>query len=297
MRAGPLYMTLAGLAFTLMVVGVKEARSELVALDVMVWRGLIATPLAWAWARRSGETLVLVGRRAFAYRAGFGFFAMSCFYTAAKGLPIADLSIVTKLQPIIIAFAAPLVLGARERAGAWVWLILAAGLAGSAVLLAPALEVGNWFGLWALAGTVLSSGAHIAIRALGGTDRPEAVVVWFQATLFVLASLGLLVTENRWLEWPSAELVPYLVLTGVMATAGQLLLTHAYKLDRAATVAAAAYTSPLWAVIVDALFFSIVPGGHVWLGGAIIVGAGLFLVFRAPGDNPRPERPATTDET
>ncbi len=282
MRAGPLYMTLAGLAFTLMVVGVKQARTELLALDVMVWRGLIATPLAYLWARRSGETLVLVGVRPFIFRALFGFAAMTCFYTSAKGLPVADLSIITKLQPIVIAFAAPLVLGAHERAGAWIWGILAAGLAGSAILLAPGLEVGNWFGLWALAGTFLSSGAHVAIRALGGTDRPEAVVVWFQAALLVLASVALLVVEDRWIEWPTAELLPYLVLTGVMATFGQLLMTHAYRLDRAATVAAASYTSPLWAVAVDALVFSTLPGGHVWLGGSIIVGAGLFLVFRSP---------------
>ena len=47
--------------------------------------------------------------------AGFGFGAMFCFYSAAKGLSVADLSLITKLQPMLVALIAPVLLGSAER--------------------------------------------------------------------------------------------------------------------------------------------------------------------------------------
>ena len=40
-------------------------------------------------------------------RCVLGFGAMTCFFTAAKGLSLADLSILAKLQPIVLAILAP----------------------------------------------------------------------------------------------------------------------------------------------------------------------------------------------
>ena len=75
------------------------------------------------------------------------------------------------------------------------------------------------------------------------------------------------------------DLWPYVLGIGVTATGGQLLMTQAYAEDRAAVVAAASYTTPLWGVIADLLIFDLIPGSLAIVGGVIIVAAGLVLIF------------------
>ncbi len=280
MRAGPLYMVLAGLMFTLMTAAVRVTRQELGTLDVVWWRSAIGVAVAFAFTRGAGVGVVLVARGVFALRALFGLTAMYCYYTAAKGLAVTDLSILHKVQPILIAILAPLMLGAAERAGWIVWLLLAAGLIGCGVLLAPDLEVGSTYGMWALGGSVSSAFAHIYVRRLGSTDDPRIIVLWFMIAALVVATIALVAIEGTPFRMPPTDLLPYLVAVGVTAALGQLLMTLAYKRDRAVVVAAAAYSAPIWAVAIDVAAFDLIPGTNVIIGGSVIVAAGLVLLLR-----------------
>ncbi|MFW5925270.1 MAG: DMT family transporter [Myxococcota bacterium] len=277
MKRGALYMILASLMFTVMLGTVKVARQELSALEVMVWRATVSIPLALAFAWKPG--LAIVNRGGMVLRGLFGFGAMACFFTAARGLDIADLSIIAKLQPILIALLAPIALGRHERASGTLWLLLLAGLSGCALIVGPDLRVGSLYGLWAVAATLLATGAHLAIRHLGRSDDARTIVFWFQVAVLVLAlSLHVLLTGGG-MSLPSAALWPYLAGCGIAATIGQVLLTHAYALDRAAVVAAASYTGPAFAVLADLFVFGVLPGPAVVTGGLLVVGAGLVLVL------------------
>ncbi len=114
-RKGPLLMLGATLAFTIMVACVKEARAEMDALEVIVWRTLVSVPLALALVWRIG--LRVKAKKWLLARVTLGSIAMVFFFTAAKGLSVGDLSLVSRLQPIVVALVAPVVLGVAERAG------------------------------------------------------------------------------------------------------------------------------------------------------------------------------------
>lgn len=286
-------MVFATLMFTIMVATVKVARQELSAFEVIAWRSVIAVPITFALAHRSGVGIGIRNRRGMALRGGLGFAAMTCFFTAAKGLPLAELSIIVKLQPILIALVAPLALGRSERSGPMIWMVLVLGLAGCGLLIGPELSVGGTFGLWALGAAVFSALAHTTIRALGKTDHPLAIVFWFQVITLVLAVPGYALTEGGALPLPPSHLWPYLAGTGIAATAGQVLMTNAYRLEKASIVAAASYAAPLWAAALDMAVFGLAPSGTAVLGGTLVVGAGLLLVLRG---GPREEPAAELDE-
>jgi drug/metabolite transporter (DMT)-like permease len=281
MRKGVLLMMAAALALTVMIGFAKVARAELSTMEVMFWRGLISVPLALGIALRGGG-IGLHNRRVFALRAALGTAAMFCFFTATKQLALADLSLLYKLQPILVALVAPLVLGDTERSDWRLWLVLAAGVTGCAILLAPQAAVDLTPGLWALGATVFSAGAHICVRLLGKTDRPAALVMWFQLVMTLCALVVTLISNGGALPRAPIHLWPVLLGCGVCATVGQLLMTTAYRIERAPTVAAAAYVGPLWALIGDVVFFELVPGLNALAGGAIIVGAGLWLMRSRP---------------
>lgn len=276
MNRGPLLMLIATFVLTCMSATVKVARSELGALDIVVWRSLFAIPFAWWFARRGPLNIQKTGTMTVRVCLGFG--AMYCFFTALKGLPLADTNLITKLQPVLIALGAPLFLGRTERVEARTWLMLAVGVTGTAVLLAPDLTQGSVWGLWALASSVLSAGAHIALRGLK-SERSEAVVFWLQIAFFLMA-LALVLMVNGRLTIPSARVWPALVGVGLLAAAGQLLMTRAYALDTASRVATVRFIGPVWGIILDVIFFGGWPAIHVWLGGAIVVGAGLAVTLK-----------------
>lgn len=287
LRVGPLLMILAGLSFTLMVSLVQVAREEMSFLQVVFWRGILAIPLAMVWAARVSwrpqNAPVL------ALRVVLGFLAMSCYFFAARGLLITDLSLLGKLQPLLIAVLAPLLLGRREGGGLAVWVMLVLGLTGTAILLAPELQIGSVYGLAALGATVFSGLAHLCIRKLTATDPPARIVLYFQVGVTVL-SMPLLVGLSRvpaavelvgdGLSVPPLHLWLPLAGVGVFAFIGQMLMTLAYRADRAPIVATAGYTTPIWAVLIDIIAFARIPGWNAWLGGALVVAAGLWLVLR-----------------
>jgi drug/metabolite transporter (DMT)-like permease len=272
---GVLLMIGATLAFTAMVGFVRVARQDLSTIEVMAWRGAVALPLAAGLAWRPG--FQLINQRVFALRAALGFFAMYSFYTAAKGLSLADMTLITRTQPILLALLAPVVLGRSERPPRRIWVLLVLGVVGTAVLIAPDLQVGSTWALWAILATVFSAGAHLAVRKLGQTDHPAAIVFWFQAVVVVIGFGAL--WAGGGVSVPAPALWPWLVGAGVAATAGQILMTSAYRAEKAAVVGAASYTGPVWGVAGDAVFFATLPGLTELIGGGIIVAAGLWLVL------------------
>jgi len=279
-------MILATISFTAMVSLVKLARVELSSLEIVFWRSTVAVPLAMLLAVPVG--LRARSPRLLALRAGLGFVTMVGYFTAAGGLPVADLTLITKLQPVIVAVMAPLLLGSGERAGGRVALVLLLGITGCALIVAPELRGGGWYGAVALAAAVTSACAHTCVRALGSTVHPYAQVFWFQLGVLVLAGGTLWLTAG--LPVPDARLWPHLAGIGVFATVGQWLMTHAYRVDRAARVAAASYTAPLFALFVDLAIFSTPPGLPALGGGALIVLAGLLLLAQRADAPVAPER-------
>ena len=109
-------MVASGLAFTVMVTLVKLARVELDTISIMFWRGLVAVPVSFALAFRGwrGVPKAAMGPRAL--RCVLGFVAMFGFYYASSGVGIGELSFLSKLQPILLAILAPLLLGQIGRA-------------------------------------------------------------------------------------------------------------------------------------------------------------------------------------
>lgn len=273
-----LLMMASTVCFTVMFGFVKTARAELGAFEVMVWRGVVAVPLSWWLVRRGGGTVAVQQRGLLALRTLLGFGAMGCFFASAVGLGLSDITFIHKLQPIVLALLAPVFLGRSERAGGRVWVVLAAGLLGCALLLAPRPPSDLQWGLVALAGAAFSAGAHITVRKLGATEAPAVIVLWFQLGMTIIAFTAHGVSAGDAMGLPPGDLVPALLGCGLAAAGGQLLLTRAYQMDRAAKVAAASYVSPVWALVGDLLVFAIVPSPLALVGGAIIVAAGLYLL-------------------
>jgi drug/metabolite transporter (DMT)-like permease len=72
----------------------------------------------------------------------------------------------------------------------------------------------------------------------------------------------------------------FLVSAGICGGVAQIFMTEAYRHAEASTVAPFEYTSILLAIVVGYLAFGDTPTIHIVVGGAIVIGAGIFIVWR-----------------
>ena len=244
-RTGVLWMLAATALFAAMTAAVKLARVERGALEVMLWRSAVAMPFALfavqvgnksskAGALRGAlggslrASLRIDDRRGVFARSVLGFLAMFSYFSAAKGLAVAELSLVMRLQPIGVAVLAPWLLGVSERPGARVWVALVLGVAGGALILGPELAIGSVWGMWAAAAALFSAAAHTMLRRVARTERASVIVFWFQAFSTLAALVALLVGPG--LELAPMSIWPALVGAGLCSAFGQLALSRAYQL-------------------------------------------------------------------
>lgn len=200
----------------------------------------------------------------------------------------------SKLQPLFVAVVAPLALGRSERPTPTVLGALGLGMLATVVLVWPVLDEGavRWVSAcFAIAAAVFSCLAHTTLRALGATERPAAVVFWFQIAVG-LGALCAVAVGPETAHVPTLPQLPFLAGIGIAAMLGQVWMTHAYRADRAARVAAASYVSPLMGFGVDVAFFGRLPTWSAGIAAALIIAAGVMLLGSSepPGATASPER-------
>ena len=67
---------------------------------------------------------------------------------------------------------------------------------------------------------------------------------------------------------------------GLSGFLGQVAITEAFRSGEASVVAPFEYSALAWGLGLDWLIWHTLPASHTWLGAAIIIGSGLYLVRR-----------------
>src|SRR5690606_33957022 len=80
--------------------------------------------------------------------------------------------------------------------------------------------------------------------------------------------------------WPTPEIAALLVGAGIMGGIGQILMTEAYRHADVSVVAPFEYTSLILSIIVGYFVFSDIPTVEMLTGAVIVVGAGIFIIWR-----------------
>jgi drug/metabolite transporter (DMT)-like permease len=128
----------------------------------------------------------------------------------------------------------------------------------------------------AVCGAVGSALAATQVRSLVRTQHAATIVVYFSlfTALFALASLPF-----GW-RLPDAADAVQLVASGICGGLGQVLLTQSYRYGEASVIAPFEYVSMIWVLAASLFIFGVWPTPTVLIGTAIVIGAGLFVIFR-----------------
>lgn len=267
------WMLLAVLAFSVNNVALKSLTRSLDPLQIMFVRGTLMTlfilPIAW-------RTHALATRRIGAHvtRSLLGTSGAYLFILALSLAPVADVVALSFSRALFIVVMAVLILG--EVVGWRRWTACAVGFIGVLVMVRPGFGALN-LGLVAAAGdAVLSAAVALTLKSLGRTERPQTVVFYFGLFSALLTMVPAILV---WRD-PGVEGWTLLLLTGVLATLGQIANTRAWTEGEASIVAPLAYVQLVLSGGLAYLIFRETPDTLGLAGAAIIVAATLYIALR-----------------
>jgi drug/metabolite transporter (DMT)-like permease len=272
---------IAGAAATVGLAACVHAAAEHVPLgQIMAMRAGISMILILAYGLLTvpARTLLPVRYRPHLIRGAMACVAMALTYIAFARLPVTQAQTLTYLAPVLVVPFAMWRLGERFTAATGVALVL--GFSGVLLILGLTLDAGRAAFTGALAGlgaAVLIAVIQVTIRAMTSTESALSIALSFTVIVFVVMSLSAL--GGGWVM-PQGVAFWALLGAGVFGALNLVCLAEALARAPAATLAPLDYTGLIWALLVDWLIFSQVPGLLGILGSVLITVAALIVVLK-----------------
>jgi drug/metabolite transporter (DMT)-like permease len=245
--------------------------------EVITVRGTIATLLVGSFmiGLRHMPALRLVNPLVLS-RTMFDGLAMVMFTTALIHMPLAELSAINLVSPLIITAAA--VIFFAEEVGWRRWTAIIVGFIGTLIIIRPTPGAFNAWALLGVATAFAGVARDLITRKLD--PRMPSIVISF------LAALGSMVigpVMGLFEEWRPMALfdVGMLAISAAFVASGHVLVVMAFRgtVDVAA-IAPFRYTLLIWAGVCGYLAFGEVPDRFAILGSVLIVGSGLYALHR-----------------
>ncbi len=254
------------------VVFFRSACAIIPVVAVYAWRGELSA------AVRTGRPFGHLGRGLISVAGMFLNFA------ALARLPLVDVTAINFASPLITVALAAAIL--KERVRIYRWSAVVVGLVGVIVMLWPYLDLSHTVAAGSVASTIgivcavasafTNAGSVIQTRRLTDSETTASIVFYFSLICALISAVTL---PFVWYQptWP--ELIA-LVSIGILGGLSHIMLTESYRYAPASMVAPFDYTTMLWAFLIGYFFFDEVTTIHIFIGSAIVVVSGLFVIWR-----------------
>ncbi|HXR91561.1 MAG TPA: DMT family transporter [Steroidobacteraceae bacterium] len=260
------------------------------AMEVAALRGAASLPFLLAPLLLTGRLSELRPRR-FGLHLLRGLLTVGViwgFVYSVRVLSLADAYSIFLAAPLIVtALSAPLL---KEHVDGRNWFVIVIGLVGVLTMLRPSASSLMTLGAIAalFSATAYALGA-VALRVVTRTDTTASIVFW---TIALMTMCTALLAVDGWVP-VRPQHWGLLAAMGVLGAIGQSLLTEAFRAAPPSTVAPFEYTALLWGMGIDWAFWGVLPGARILLGGGIVIGSGLYLIWSERNKAAVPESPHT----
>ncbi|ESZ57182.1 DMT family transporter [Mesorhizobium sp. L103C131B0] len=273
---------LAGILFTgcaYFLFSTQDAAIKLLVVGISVWQimffrsiavligcAAIGGPPIFADTMRSPIVRPMLVRSAFTLGAWL------CYYNAARSLQLAELTTIYYAAPIIVTVLSVVMLG--EKVPLLRWLAVFIGFVGVFIACDPTRLGLSVPMLLVLAAAVLWGIAVVLLRKTALAERTLIQLVLNNFYFLVFSAVPALFV---W-QMPDWRQLLLLISVGALGGVAQFMLFEGMKRAPVSIVAPFEYTSLVWAFGLGFAIWGDVPRREVFLGAALIVGAGLLII-------------------
>ncbi len=263
----------------------------------------IIMPLSGGWTvlrtRRPGAHLL---------RGAFIVCANVCLFLGLAALPIADAVAIFFISPLAIAVMSVIFLG--ETVGPRRWAAIILGLIGVLLIVQPGTDAFQVASLLPAISALLYGAMHMVTRKVRRTESATTMTFYVILTFLITSAIiGALIGDGRYAGGPHPALefllrkwapiaradMWIILMLGIAGVMGSWLISQAYRLSEAALVAPFEYVAMPISIFWGVAFFGTWPMLNAWAGILLIVGSGLYMLWRetasgAAKPNPRYRR-------
>lgn len=271
-------MSIAMAGFTANDTMTKFASASMNMGQVMLIRGIFATLLVGllAWSQGALKNPRKAAHPLLMLRAAAEAAATVAFLVALSHISLATTSSVLQALPLAVTMGAALVFGEEVR---WRrWLAIAVGFTGVLIIVRPGTDGFNFYAVWALASVFFCTVRDLATKRLPETV-PTLLVSTVTSVVVTVCGVFLVGPMGGWSPMTGTSL-GVLFMAAVLLLIGYQCIIQAMRTAEISYVAPFRYTALLWAIVLGFLIFGDVPDGPMMLGAAIIVGSGLYTIYR-----------------
>lgn len=250
----------------------RSAFAILPVLVIYAWRGELRTAI------RTNRPLGQLGRGTLSTG------GMFTNFSALTRLPLADVTAITFASPLITVALAAIVL--KEHVRLYRWTAVVIGFLGVIVMLIPHLDISHYGAAGAATATAgaayaiisacCNAGTVIQTRRLTQSETTSSIVFYFS---LICAIAGAATYPLGW-HTPTWSELAMLISLGLLGGLAHIFLTESYRHASASLIAPFDYSSMLWALLLGWWLFGELPAPLVYVGGVIVAGAGLFVIWR-----------------
>ena len=220
-------------------------------------------------------------------------FANITFFLGLATLPLAEGVAIFFISPLLITIFSVIFL--KENVGPRRWAAVTIGLIGVLVILRPGSATFQTASLLPLMAAFGYATLHMLTRYIGKTESAASMSFYIQLTFLVVClMLGLTIGDGKfsgWSDpsleflfrawsWPSSDHYSILILIGTTSAFGGFFISQAYRISEAAVVAPFEYIALPIAIFWGVIVFGESPDKTTLMGIALILGSGLYIIWR-----------------
>ena len=275
---------------------IKDLSAAYPVYEMQIFRGGAALILIFGWIVAGGglrQLLITRPSGLLLLRALILSLASLSFYVSLAGMKFADAVAIYFSLPMMIAALSSRVIG--EQVPPRRWVVIAVAFVGVGIIAQPGSGVFNPASLIVLFSTLCYAVGLMLTRPVG-MRVPSAVMGLWQLIGFVTSGILLALVfgtgafhdaahpslsylTQGWITptpWDLVEMRAF----GVLAALATILYTAGYKGVAPSFVAPFEYPSLIWASLWQYILWRDVPGANTFAGAALVVAAGLWMIWR-----------------
>ncbi len=281
--------------FSFQNIAIKSLSAGYPVLQIVILRSLVALPatiiLFWMEGNRGIPTTKQ--RRMELWRGLFLFISYTTYFMGLSALLLAEAASIRFSAPLTITALSVLMLG--EKVGPRRWTALIVGFCGVLFIVQPGTANFNMGSVFVFVATVFYALALMLTRRLKNHDSSATMAYYstlvYLVSAFVLAPLVLLVGEmpdahpsiaflfRAW-SMPTLFDLSIMLGLGVVWASGMFLVAKAYSLALASVASPFEYVTLPINVMWGYVIWNEIPTLYTWLGAALTLGSGLYILFR-----------------
>jgi drug/metabolite transporter (DMT)-like permease len=202
-------------------------------------------------------------------------FAVVSFVLALVHMPIADITAIYQISPLLLVAATALIWG--ERIGPLRIMLIVAGIAGALLVAQPGGMAASPYAIFGFATAIGAAARDVVSRKV--PRHIPAVVVTFAMLVIVMLAAGLATGLFETWVAPQPQHLALMAAAGVFLIGGHFFIFLAFRYASAGTLAPFYYSFTIWALLAGFVIFGNVPNGLAVAGIMLILAAGLAVTL------------------